>query len=211
MKAERMNADDQAAPAVDPVHDLDFPGPHKQWVAAIENSPTTPVWFGHRTDAGDRAALVGTLPRGAFAAGRGPLEWGAPGMALGQLLNVIEPIPPGADRAALRKAVQAHLAERVGDLSSWPRSMWTVDGVRVQAAVLHFAGAWLALSDELDVVYLATVGVGISPDGLEFHKTRGEKYGADFSVPLTIGQLHGLRAEQMPQPSQPHPDLLRLK
>ncbi|MGW4395206.1 hypothetical protein ACWEHA_07955 [Amycolatopsis nivea] len=211
MPAERMNAHDQAAPAVELVYDLDFPGPHKQWVAAIENSPTTPVWFGHRTDSGDRAALVGTLPRGAFGAGTAPLEWGAPGMALGKLMNVVEPTEPGADRAALGRAVQAHLAERVANLSSWPRSMWTVDGVRVQAAVLHFAGAWLALTEELDVVYLAAVGVGLSPDGLEFHQTRGEKYGADFSVPLTIGQLNGLRAEQMPQPSRPHPDLLRLR
>ncbi|WP_116204676.1 hypothetical protein [Amycolatopsis circi] len=211
MFAERMNADDQAAPAADVVYDLDFPGPHKQWVAAIENSPTTPVWLGHRTDSGDRAALVATLPRGAFASGAAPLEWGAPGMALGKLMNSIEPTEPGADRAALGRAVQAHLAERVAAMSSWPRSTWTVDGVRVQAAVLHFAGAWLALTDELDLVYLAAVGVGISPDGLVFHTTRGEKYGADFSVPLTIGQLNRLRAEQMPQPSRPHPDLLRFR
>ncbi|MEU4666674.1 hypothetical protein AB0F91_01590 [Amycolatopsis sp. NPDC023774] len=173
-----MNANDQAAPAVD-VYDLDFPGPHKQWVAAIENSPTTPVWLGHRTDSGDQAALVGTLPRGAFASGMAPLDWRAPGMALGHLMNAVEPTEPGTDRVTLGRAVQAQLAERVAALSSWPRSTWTVDGVRVQAAVLHFAGTWLALADELSDAYLVTVGVGILPDDLKFHKTRGEKYGAD--------------------------------
>lgn len=131
-------------------------------------------------------------------------------MALGKLMGVVEPAAPGAYRATLGRAVQAHLTERASDLSRWPRVTWTVDGARVQAAVLHFAGAWLALTDELSDAYLTTVGVGLSPGDLIFRKTYGEGYGVDFSAPLTIAQLHRLPVEQMPQPTRPHPDLRRL-
>ncbi|MEV4598346.1 hypothetical protein AB0K15_13140 [Amycolatopsis sp. NPDC049253] len=209
MVAERLNATDQAAPAVD-VYDLDFPGQHKRWVAAIENSAATPVWLGHRTDDGAQAALVGTLPRNAFPSGTAPLEWRAPGMALGQLMNVIEPTSLSAERAALGRAVQAHLIERATNVAGWPRATWTVGDALVRAAVLHFAGAWLALTNELPDAYLVAIGVGLSHDGLQFRKTHGEKYGVDFSAPLTVGELHRLPVEQMPHPPQPHPDLLRL-
>ncbi|GAB3394972.1 hypothetical protein GCM10027360_89050 [Amycolatopsis echigonensis] len=168
MVAERMNANAQAAPAIDVLCDLDLPGPHKRWVAAIENSPTTPVWFGHRTDSGDRAALVGTLPRGAFASvwlrGNGVRWHGA------------------------READERHRADRLRCGSF--RSLQECPGASGRAC------RYDAQMAPLDV------------DG---GRRPGEQYGADFSVPLTIGQLNRLRAEQMPQPAHPHSDLLRFR
>jgi hypothetical protein len=41
-----------------------------------------------------------------------------------------------------------------------------VDGAVVTALVWRFAGGWAAISDAVEGVYLAAVGVGTAPDGL---------------------------------------------
>ncbi|MFE0022955.1 hypothetical protein [Amycolatopsis sp. NPDC059021] len=212
MTAERMKATDQVAPArTADVYDVRFPKQHRQWLVSVDNTVVSPVWLGHRTDEGLEAALVGTLPRAAFPPGANPLAWDAPGRSVGKLMDVIEPVIPGAQRSAVGKAVQQHLAQQVAALPGWPRVSWTVQGNRAEASVLHFAGAWIAITSDLLESYLVVIAVGIAPDDLEFSVTRGEECGVDFSVPLTIGTLNRLPVWQMPQPNQVevHPDLRR--
>ncbi|WP_406640128.1 hypothetical protein [Amycolatopsis sp. WGS_07] len=58
VRGERLDGAAQEAAAVrGEVFDLDWPEPHRKWVATVDDTPAGGVyWLGHRTDEGDRAA-----------------------------------------------------------------------------------------------------------------------------------------------------------
>ncbi|MFB9924483.1 hypothetical protein ACFORO_23365 [Amycolatopsis halotolerans] len=196
MQAERLDGSAQgAAAASGEVFDIEWPQQHRRWIATVDGTPTGGVyWLGHRTEEGDRAALVGTTPRL-------ELRW-----PLGQLMNIVEPVGTMPDRSRVGAAVWRHLTEQAERRAEWPRVRWTVRDTKVEAAVLHFAGAWLAVSDQANLVVL---GTGFPPEGLRFNGISGEEYGVDFTKPLTVEQLHRLRVWQLPQPETAHADLLK--
>ncbi|MFD8493896.1 hypothetical protein [Amycolatopsis sp. NPDC059657] len=210
--AERMGLTDQAVPSLAfEVYDLKaLEG--QQWLESVDNSPVSPVWLGHRGHDGREAALIGTLPRVASADASGAPGRDALSRSIGKLMNVVEPGSPPELRSALGHRVRAHLESQASQIEVWPRVSWTVAGVGVSAALLRFAGAWLAITNDLPESYIAVIGVGISPEDHEIVVTRGEAYGIDFTGPISIGQMNRLPVGQMPQPnlSQPHPDLLPL-
>ncbi|MFD2467232.1 hypothetical protein [Amycolatopsis silviterrae] len=198
MQGERLDGSAQgAAAARGEVFDLEWPQQHRRWIAMVDDTPTGGVyWLGHRTDAGDRAALVGTTLR--------PDALDGP---LGKLMNLVEPVGTMPDRSRVGAAVRQYLSEQ--NPADWPRVRWTVRDATVDAAVLHFAGAWLAVSDQVAGGHLVTIGTGFSPEGLRFAASSGEEYGVDFTAPLTVTQLHRLPVWQLPQPEKAHADLQR--
>ncbi|MGV9294542.1 hypothetical protein [Amycolatopsis sp. NPDC003676] len=200
MQAERLDGSAQAAgPASGEVFDIEWPQQHRRWIATVDDTPAGGVyWLGHRTDEGDRAALVGTTPH--LDALDGPL---------GQLMNIVEPVGTMPDRSRVGAAVWRHLTEEAERRADWPRVRWTVRGTAVEAAVLHFAGAWLAASDRVADTQIVVLGTGFSPEGLRFNRISGEEYGVDVTKPLTVLQLHRLRVWQLPQPETAHQDLLK--
>lgn len=209
--AERLSLTDRAAPALKfDVYDVELPDGYSHWVESVDNRSVAPVWLGHRAQDGQEAALVGTLPRAVFPSGASPLEWASPGMSIGRLMDVIEPFTLPEERSNLGRRVRQHLEEQAAHSEDWPRVTWTVAGNRATAMLLHFAGAWLAITEELPESYLAVIGVGISPDGLDLTVTRGERYGLDFAASVTVGQFRQRPVGRMPQPNMPHPDLLPL-
>ncbi|MFE3171362.1 hypothetical protein ACFXPA_00415 [Amycolatopsis sp. NPDC059090] len=193
LRGERLDgAAVEAAAVRGEVFDIEWPEPHRKWIASVDDTPAGGVyWLGHRTDAGDRGVLVGKPP-------------GALDGPLGQLMNIVEPAGTMPDRSRVGAAVRQYLSEQAKRTADWPRVRWTVRDTIVDAAVLHFAGAWLAMSDQARIV---AVGTGFSPAGLRFNGISGEEYGVDFAKPLTVEQLHRLPAWQMPQPETAHEDL----
>ncbi|ATY16015.1 hypothetical protein CU254_40770 [Amycolatopsis sp. AA4] len=195
LRGERLDGSAQeAAAARGEVFDLEWPESHRKWIATVDDTPTGGVyWLGHRTDRGDRGALVATTTQ--LDDLRGPL---------GKLMNLVEPVGTMPDRSRVGAAVWQHLTEQAERRAEWPRARWTVRDTTVEAMVLHFAGAWLAVSEQANLV---VVGTGFSPEGLRFHAISGEEYGADFAAPLTVAQLHRLPVWQLPQPERVHEEL----
>ncbi|WP_409461743.1 hypothetical protein [Amycolatopsis sp. GA6-003] len=195
LRGERLDGSALEAGAVrGEVFDLEWPEPHRKWIASAEDtSAGGSYWLGHRTDAGDRAVLVGRTADDLD----GPL---------GKLMNIVEPVDTMPDRGRVGAAVRRYLGEQAKRTQDWPRVRWTVREAAVDAAVLHFAGAWLAVSEQARLV---AIGSGFSPAGLRFTEISGEEYGVDFTAPLTVAQLRRLPVWQMPQPEIAHEDLLR--
>ncbi|MYW97211.1 hypothetical protein G3I59_43005 [Amycolatopsis rubida] len=69
----------------------------------------------------------------------------------------------------------------------------------VDAAVPHFAGSWLTVRDQAQLV---AVGSGFSPAGPRFSSISGEECGVDFTAPLRRSPVW-----QMPRPETAHEDL----
>ncbi|WP_162788473.1 hypothetical protein [Amycolatopsis albispora] len=205
---ERMTLDDEFLPALEfEVYDVRLDVEHKQWVESIDKAAVTSVWLGHRASDDRRAILVGTIPKRADQAEVG-LGLNAPGRPIGRLMDIVEPWTTPESRSVVGRKVIAHLESKTAQVSTWPRTSWMVSGVRVEAAVMHFGGAWLALADSLTNSTIVSIGVDISPDDLEFSTTRGATYGLDFKAPITVGTINKLPTVGMPKPNQPHPDLL---
>lgn len=202
VKARKARLTDEAAPALtfDP-YDVVLPDERDRWVAGVEG-PTGQVRFGHLTP--DGGLQVSTLPRTLLATTDRSLDW----EVVAPLMDLIESPELADDRDVAGRRVAAHLTERFADRANWPRLSWTVSDTPVTAAVLHFGGAWLAITDELPDAYLAVVGTGADPDGLRFTTTRGERYGVDFTAPILVGQMNHLHRNVLPEARETHPDLV---
>ncbi|WP_409181117.1 hypothetical protein F9C11_32175 [Amycolatopsis sp. VS8301801F10] len=210
-QAERLSLSDHASPALPFVaYDLSAwrdEGTH--WVHDLERNPAAGIWFGHNWAEGCAGLLVGTVPKTSFEDRTGPLEWEAPGRALSKFLTVIEPSHVPENRRAVLQGIRAHLDDLVAGIDTWPPTPWIVGGHSLHAAVLHYAGAWLAVTGKLDDSYLFAIGVGISPDYLDFVPENGHRYSLDFSKPTTEAEYRIASQGRMPTPNQFHADLAR--
>ena len=96
-----------------------------------------------------------------------------------------EPLPDGFLRALHHVA-----AEQGGQCANWPLIRWRVDGTPVPARVWRFAGGWAVVSDALESVYLAAVGMGTEPDALSLAVLPdGEAHHCDLDQPLHLDTL----------------------
>lgn len=209
--AQRLSQSDHAAPALPFVaYDLaSWRGEGTHWLHVLEKRSAAGIWFGHSWAEGCAGLLVGTVPHTSFGDQVGPLGWEAPGRALGQFLSVIEPAPVPGDRRAVLQSIRAHLDDRVAGMDAWPCTTWTVGEHSLHAAVLQFAGAWLAITSEVDESCVIAIGVGTSPDNLEIVPENGHRYSLDFSRPTFEAEYRIGSQGRMPTPNQFHADLAR--
>ena len=90
------------------------------------------------------------------------------------------PFPHGFVRSLGEHAYQHSL-----QFAQWPLLRWLVDGAAVTARVWRFAGGWASISDGVDGVYLAAVGMGTNPDGLSLALIQdGTAYDFTLDQPL---------------------------
>jgi hypothetical protein len=90
------------------------------------------------------------------------------------------PRPPG-----LLHALANHADELSKKCGEWPQVPWRVDGVAVTAHARRFAGGWAAVSDAVDGVYLAAMGLGASPEDLALAALEdGRAYNFDLNQSL---------------------------
>jgi len=85
-------------------------------------------------------------------------------------------------------ALGKHAEEAAARYEHWPLVSWRVDDVPVPARLWRFAGAWAVVSDAVDEVYLAVVGLGTGPDGLDLARLQdGTAYHFGLDQPLSGG------------------------
>jgi hypothetical protein len=178
------------SPPVDfPVYGLDPSWPGSRWLESVGDligDPVSWVSLGHRSLDGESTVLVETFSqaRATLACGELPMEHVA-GYACTALVNITipdhsKPLPDGFLRALGQRS-----REQAEQCAQWPLVRWRVGGTDVPARVWRFAGGWAAISDAVDRVYLAAIGMGTEPGGLSFAVLRdGDAYHFDLDQPL---------------------------
>ena len=181
------------SPPVDfPLYGLELSWPGSRWLELFGEAIGDPVqWvtLGHRSLDGDSTVFVQTFSRPRLDAR--PQESGEPPLehvahhAASTLANVTipdhaEPLPHGF-LPALSHTVSEHSTQ----WAQWPLIRWQAGGAAVTARVWRFAGGWAAVSDDVQGVYLAAVGMGADPDGLSLAVLQGgSAYHFDLAQPL---------------------------
>lgn len=210
------------SPPVDfPVYGLEPAWAGSRWLESFGDQVGDPVsWvsLGHRGLDGESMVLVETFsrPRVDRVRGEAPLEHVA-GHACTALVNITipehsAPLPDGFLRAL------GHLsAEQAEQAARWPRISWRAGDAVVPARVWRFAGGWAAVSDAVEGVYLAAVGMGTEPGDLCLAVlTDGHAYRFDLDQPLHPDILSaglagdGGHERRYPRRTRFHADQLRL-
>lgn len=214
------------SPPVDfPLYGLDTSWPGERWIELFGDAIGDPVhWvsLGHQSPDGESLIYVETFfrPRtDALAAPslQTPLQHVA-FYAAALLINAtlpVESLLPAPD--GLIRAMLDHADERSSQFSQWPPVRWQVDGIAVTARTWRFAGGWVAVSDAVEDVYLAAVGVGSDPDGLSLAVLEhGNAYHFELDQPMHTPVMvasHAARTDGDPPPPRCrdwHADQLRL-
>jgi hypothetical protein len=190
------------SPPVDfPVYGLDASWHGARWLEMFGERIGDPVhWvmLFHQSFSGDSVIAVETFSRlrtDALVSGSGdtPLQHVAH-YAANTLINVTlpgrsEPWPDG-----FLAALSRHAYEHSRQCAGWPLARWQVDGAAVTARVWRFAGGWVVLSDAIEGVYLAAVGVGIDSDRLSLAVLQdGGAYHFDLHQPLHVHVMSASR------------------
>jgi hypothetical protein len=209
------------SPPVDfPVYGLEPAWPGSRWLESFGDrigDPVSWVSLGHRSLDGESTVLVETFsrPRVDLVCHKLPMEHVA-GYACTALINITipehsEPLPDGFLRALV------HLSEEQGEqCAHWPLIRWRVDGTAVPARVWRFADGWAAVSDAVESVYLAAVGMGTEPVALSLALLPdGDAHHFDLDQPLHPDTLAaGLTRDgyerRYLRRTEFHPDQLRL-
>jgi hypothetical protein len=133
------------------------------------------------------------------------------------LVNITLPAPSVPRPDGMLRALVDHADERSGGYAQWPPVSWLADGVTVTARTWGFAGGWAAVSDAVDDVYLAVVGVGTGPGGLPLSLIRdGSAYHFLLDQPLHPDVMAASRAARggdellEPRRGRWHDDQLRV-
>jgi hypothetical protein len=213
------------SPPVDfPLYGLDASWPGARWIELFGGAIGDPVqWvsLGHQSLDGESLIYVETFPGPRTDALAVPslqpslqhVAFDAAALLINLTLPVISlPRPDG-----IIKALVDHAHEGSGQYERWAQVRWQVDGAAVNARVWWFAGGWAAVSDAVEGVYLAAVGVGANPEGLSLAVLEnGDAYHFELGQPMHTPVLvasHAARTDGDPPPRQPqdwHPDQLRL-
>lgn len=135
------------------------------------------------------------------------------------LINVTLPVQSAAKPDGLMRALVEHVDNRSREYARWLLVSWNVHGVAAAARAWRFATGWAAVSDAIDGIYVAAVGVGVDPDGLSLTMVRdASAYHFDLADPLhpdvmeESAQAAGVRFDVEPpwKPADWHTDQLRL-
>ena len=162
------------SPPVDfPVYALGAPWPGSRWLDSFGEAIGDPVhWVSLGHQGLDGTSLVFVEPFSRLrtdawegASGQPPLQHVA-FHAAASLINLTLPARSVSRPDGYGRALVGHADERSGHCEQWPLVRWRLDGATVGAHVWRFAGGWEAVSDAVEGVYLAVVGVGTDPDGL---------------------------------------------
>jgi hypothetical protein len=179
-----------SSPPVDfPVYGLEPSWPGSRWLESFGDpigDPVTWVSLGHRSLDGESIVLVETFSRPRVARGGRELPLvDVAGYACTVLINITlpeysRPFPNGFLQALVG------LSEKQSEqCAQWPLIRWRVDGTPVLARVWRFAGGWAAISNAVESVYLAVVGMRTEPGGLSLAALPdGDAYHFDLSQPL---------------------------
>jgi hypothetical protein len=161
------------SPPVDfALYGLDASWPGARWLETFGDAIGNPVlWvsLGHQSLDGGSLIYVETFsrPRTDALVVRScekPLQHVA-SYAAALLANVTLPVDTLPRPDGLCRALIGLTEERSGKYADWPLVRWHVDGTAVTARMWQFAGGWMAVSDGVEAVYLAAVGMGNEPDG----------------------------------------------
>ena len=211
-------------PADFPVYGLAASWSGSQWLESFGDAIGDPVrWvsLGHRSLNSESLIFVETFSRlrtDALAARslQPPLQQVAFYAAV-VLINVTLPTKPLPWPDGFQRALVGHADERSGQYAQWPLVRWRVNGAAVTARTWWFAGGWVAVTDAVESVYLAAVGVGTNPDGLSLAVLQdGSAYHFDLEQPLHTRVMSASRAASAggdrppPRREEWHADQLRL-
>jgi hypothetical protein len=190
------------SPPIDfPVYGLDVSWPGSRWLELFGEAVGDPVrWvaLGHRSLDGQSVIVVETFSRSRTDAlvstsGWTPLQHVA-GYAANTLINVTLPVRSVPRPDGMLRALVNHAYEHSLQCAQWPAVRWQVDRARVNALSWRFAGGWVAVSDAVEGVYLAAVGVGAAPDGLSLAVLQdGTAYHFGLDQPLHTQVLSASR------------------
>jgi hypothetical protein len=177
-------------PADFPLYGLEPSRPGSRWLESFGDSIGDPVrWvsLGHRSLDNESTVFVETFSRqraDAVVHGQPPLQDVAHD-ACQTLVNVTLPEHPAPLPNGFRLALADLAYEQSFQYAHWPLVRWRVDGTAVYARLWRFAGGWAAVSDALESVYLAVIGMGDDPDGLSFDVLPdGDAYHFGLDQPL---------------------------
>ncbi len=152
-------------------------------------SPTE-VWLGHVAPDGHTGVSVGTIRR-TRALGDpvddDPATVSSAVAARGaaSLIDLTIPLEPRPKQTKdIVSLLDDHARVQAANYRSWPEASWRVDGVEAVAHVWNFAGAWTGFTAVSPDVFIAVVGVGIDPCGLQLRHVDGSDYGVDLTRPL---------------------------
>lgn len=212
------------SPPVDfPVYGLDSSWPGARWLEMFGDAVGDPVhWvcLGHQSLDGGSLIYVETFSRPRIDAlvteSRQPLERVA-SSAAALLANATLPVESVPRPEGFLRALTSLMNERSSHYLEWSPVRWRVDGIEMAARAWRFAGGWVAVSDAMEAVYLAAVGVGNSPGGLSLAVLEnGDAYHLALDQPLHPSVMiasHVARTDgdqPPPQPGDWHADQLRL-
>ncbi|MGD0704590.1 MAG: hypothetical protein ABSA02_32455 [Trebonia sp.] len=207
-----------------PLYGLDTSWPGARWIESFGEAIGNPVhWvsLGHQSPGGESLVYVETFSRpridahAATSIETPPQDVAFYATAL--LINATLPVASLPRPDGLIRAAVDHANERSSQCAQWPQVRWQVDGVAVTARIWWFAGGWAAVSDAVEGVYLAAVGVGIDPDGLSLAVLAdGDAYHFELDQPMHTPVMvtsHAARTDGDPPPPRRedwHPDQLQL-
>jgi hypothetical protein len=211
-------------PADFPLYGLDASWTGARWLETFGEAVGDPVhWvsLGHQSLDGESLIYVETFSRQRIDARRArSVEAALPQVAsyaTALLANVTLPVQSLPRPDGFLRALIDQTQESSSQSEDWPPVRWHIDGGVVTARVWNFAGGWAAVSDALEAVYLAAVGVSNDPEGLSLAVLEnGDAYHFDLGQPLHSSVMvasHTARIDGCPPPPQPrawHADQLRL-
>jgi hypothetical protein len=162
------------SPPVDfPVYGLDVSWRGSRWLELFGEAIGDPVhWvaLGHRSLNGQSVIVVETFSRSRADALVSPSGWTplqhVAHYAANTLINVTLPVQSAPRPEGMLRALANHAYEHSLQCAQWPLVRWRVDGAVVNALAWRFAGGWVAISDAVEGVYLAAIGVGTAQDEL---------------------------------------------
>jgi hypothetical protein len=231
MSAVRAGQRPESPPAAFPVYGLDRSWPGARWLDQFGDAIGDPprwVALAHEAADGESLIMVNTYARPATdaqaartGAGESPLASVAFDAA-GILVNLTLP-PPSVPRPdGFLPRLVAHAADLAGQHWQWAAGRWRLGAASVPFRSCRFAGGWTAISDAVDDVYLALVGVSDDvdggPEGLSLGPAGdGRAYHIDLAAPLQPRTLTASRRAAGPTLDEPqwqrrdwHADQLRL-
>jgi hypothetical protein len=182
-----------SSPPVDfPLYGLEPSWPGPRWLELFGEAigdPVSWVTLGHRSLDGESTVFVETFSRPradalVSASGEPPMQHVAH-YASNTLINVTLPEHSAPLPDGFLRTLGDHAYEHSLQYAQWPLVRWRVDGTVVTARAWRFAGGWVAISDGVESVYLAAVGVGTDPDGLSLAVLQDDgAYHFDLNQPL---------------------------